>query len=194
MTKFKINDFKNLINSQSQKKLTSLVLQLSELLAPKIDLAKKERYSSFKLSTTLKTQDQNREFFTLDNFSFSKVFTQDINEYQLPNVFEKIILDPKSAIENDTVFLSNQDDHIIIKDKYPSAPTHFLTIPKTKYTTILEMPISEVAKLYAYTIQAIFFKLQLSQAKIITNVAPPNQKVPHVHVHLMSDQISEDAR
>lgn len=173
-------------NTNSADSLEPAIQEITQLLSPTLEKAEQLKYTSFKLVANLEANKKNDTTFELSEFSLEKVYTSSPPKFSFPNVFAPIIAEPEKATAEGTIFLTNQPDHIIIKDKYPSAPIHYLAIPKKDKVTIMEMPIHEVAKLYVHAIDAVLNELNLMQAKLLINVAPPNQEVPHVHLHIMS--------
>jgi diadenosine tetraphosphate (Ap4A) HIT family hydrolase len=174
-------------NTDSADKLETATQKITQLLLPKLEKAKQLKYTSFQLTTQLASSKNDAGSFELSEFSLEKVYTSKPQAFSFPNVFAPIIKNSEKAKAEGTIFLTNEEDHIIIKDKYPSAPIHYLAIPKKDKITIMEMPVHEVAKLYAHAIDAALNKLTITQAKLLINVAPPNQEIPHVHLHIMSN-------
>src|ERR687885_244482 len=78
---------------------------------------------------------------------------------------------------------------LIIMDKYPINKGHTLVIPITHYENILQMPLSEVSRLYS--IVPTIAKAVVSAVKADgfnvgqNNGIAANQIVPHVHVHIV---------
>jgi diadenosine tetraphosphate (Ap4A) HIT family hydrolase len=187
MPEFRIELFSNTADPRS---LETAIQEITKLLVPALEKADQLAYTSFILVTELETSQTNNAMFMLSDFALGKNYTSPRPEFSFPNVFAPIIADPAKASDEGTVFLTNENDHIIIQDKYPSAPIHYLVIPKNDKVTILEMPVYEVAKLYVHAIEAALQKLTLKQARLLINVATPNQEVPHVHLHIMSSDLS----
>lgn len=183
MPEFKITLF---TETDTPESLESAIQEVSNLLSPALEKARQLKYTSFKLIVELETSQTNNAMFELSRFALAKPYTSEPPTFSFPNVFATIIADPDKATQEGTVFLTNETDHIIINDKYPSAPIHYLAIPKKDTVTILEMPVHEVAKLYVHAIQAALQKLSVNKARLLINVGAPNQQVPHVHLHIMS--------
>ena len=78
---------------------------------------------------------------------------------------------------------------LIIMDKYPINKGHTLVIPITHYENLLQMPLSEVSRLYS--IVPTIAKAVVSAVKADgfnvgqNNGIAANQIVPHVHVHIV---------
>ena len=78
---------------------------------------------------------------------------------------------------------------LIIMDKYPINRGHALVIPIMHYENLLEMPLSEVSRLYS--IVPTIAKAVVSAVKADgvnvgqNNGIAANQIVPHVHVHIV---------
>jgi len=186
MPELKTEFFTNTANNES---LEVAIQEISALLAPALEKAINLNYTSFELVTDL-TANQPNITFMITDFALGKAYTSETPKFSFTNVFAQIVADPDKASDEGTVFLANEEDHIIIQDKYPSAPIHYLVIPKKDITTILDMPLREIAKLYVHAIEATLQKLTLTKAKLLINVAPPNQEVPHVHLHILSTDLS----
>lgn len=109
-------------------------------------------------------------------------------DYDAANVFGPMADDPEAASQKGTEFLAELEEFIIIKDLYPAAKTHFLVIPKNHYEALPDMPADQIAKMYQLAIKTAEEQLGLTKYRLTANVYPPNQQVPHVHLHIMSDQ------
>ena len=78
---------------------------------------------------------------------------------------------------------------LIIMDKYPINKGHALVIPIMHYENLLQMPLSEVSRLYS--IVPTIAKAVVSAVKADgfnvgqNNGIAANQIVPHVHVHIV---------
>ena len=99
-------------------------------------------------------------------------------------VFCKIVAGQSPAAE-----ILRNDNFVVIMDKYPINSGHALVIPTKHYDNLLEMPVEEVAALYAL-VPAIA-KAVVSAVKADgfnvgqNNGIAANQIVPHVHVHIV---------
>jgi histidine triad (HIT) family protein len=80
-------------------------------------------------------------------------------------------------------------DFIAIMDKYPISRGHTLVLPKKHYVTLLQMPSTEVGRLYS--LASVIAKAVVSATGADgfnmgqNNGTSANQIVPHVHVHLV---------
>jgi histidine triad (HIT) family protein len=81
------------------------------------------------------------------------------------------------------------DNFLVLLDKYPISRGHTLVIPKKHYDNLLVMPVNEIGKLYSLvpiiakaTILAVKAKgFNVGQ----NNGRAANQIIPHVHVHII---------
>jgi histidine triad (HIT) family protein len=81
------------------------------------------------------------------------------------------------------------DNFLVLMDKYPISRGHTLIIPKTHYENLLLMPQHEVGRLYSLVtviagaivpaVKADGFNVGQNNGKAA------NQIVPHVHVHII---------
>lgn len=87
------------------------------------------------------------------------------------------------------VSIFQDNDFLVIMDKYPINTGHTLVIPIKHYDNLLTMPAAEVGRLYAL-IPAVA-KAVVSAVKADgfnvgqNNGIAANQIVPHVHVHIV---------
>jgi histidine triad (HIT) family protein len=72
------------------------------------------------------------------------------------------------------------EDTIVIHDKYPAAPTHLLIIPKKHYERLVDTPPDIMPKLFE-VVQKMAKKLV-----IINNGRGGGQVIFHVHIHLLA--------
>jgi len=74
-------------------------------------------------------------------------------------------------------------------DKYPINPGHALLMPTKHYETLLEMPPTEVGKLYSLVpriARAIISAVKADGFNVgQNNGIAANQIVPHVHIHVV---------
>lgn len=79
--------------------------------------------------------------------------------------------------------------HMAFLDKYPVVPGHSLIIPKTHYSTILEMTPDDTGKLFSLApvlAPAILDVTGTSSFNVGQNNGDAaKQVVPHVHVHII---------
>lgn len=100
----------------------------------------------------------------------------------MSTLFEKIIARELPA----DIFLEN-DDVIVIADKFPKAKTHLLIIPKVVTRNFYETP-PEVLDMLNQTVKAVADKLGLADHfKIVINNGF-GQEIDHLHYHFMSDR------
>ncbi len=100
-----------------------------------------------------------------------------------PTIFTKII---KREVPSTIQY--EDDDFIAFNDIYPQAPIHVLVVPKKQYSTLEEVALEDAAfhaKLLQ-TVRKVAQKLGIAENyKVLMNVGPKMQLVPHIHVHLM---------
>ena len=87
------------------------------------------------------------------------------------------------------VDVHEDDNFLVLMDKYPISLGHTLVIPKTHYDNLLLMPHNEVGRLYSLVpiiagavvsaVNADGFNVGQNNGKAA------NQIVPHVHVHII---------
>lgn len=92
-------------------------------------------------------------------------------------------INAKIAFENERV--------IAFHDLFPQAPIHILIIPKTHYTTLNDVPMSEVALLGELISTATLLAKELDVAesgyRVVMNCnADGGQSVYHIHLHLLA--------
>ncbi|MFL6512030.1 MAG: HIT family protein [Nitrososphaera sp.] len=82
-----------------------------------------------------------------------------------------------------------ENDIMVLMDKYPINPGHALLMPTKHYETLLEMPPSEVGKLYSLVpriARAIISAVKADGFNVgQNNGIAANQIVPHVHIHVV---------
>jgi len=91
--------------------------------------------------------------------------------------------------------LYENDDLIVILDKYPATRGHSLVIPKTHYESITSMPLSLSAKLFCYasSLASMFEKLGAKGVNILTNSGSlAGQAIFHAHIHVIPRWRTED--
>jgi len=154
--------------------------QIGKLILERIEEAKEKGFTSYQLVTELVADD------VLTAPAVKHGYTDPAKAFRLPNFFGEIIKDTEKAKGSGTIFVDITSDHIIIQDKYPAAATHVLVIPKLDYTTIEDMPVTALGELYLEAVRIAFEVLKLPQVRLLININPPNQEVPHVHLHIMS--------
>ncbi len=81
------------------------------------------------------------------------------------------------------------DNFLVLIDKYPLSRGHTLIIPKKHYDNLLVMPISEIGKLYTLVpliAKAIVLGVKAEGFNVgQNNGRAANQIIPHVHVHIV---------
>ena len=94
------------------------------------------------------------------------------------------------------VVVYDDEEHICIMDRHPFNPGHILAIPKKHYSTIFDMPSSEVGKLFTLVADLAKILVRVMRADGLNigqnNGAAANQLIFHVHVHLIP-RYSQDA-
>ena len=93
------------------------------------------------------------------------------------------------AKNRDAAYVYENKQFIAIMDKYPINTGHTLVLPKKHYKTLIDMPVNEVAMLFALTahIAKAVVKAVDSDGFSIgqNNGEAANQIIPHVHVHII---------
>ena len=87
------------------------------------------------------------------------------------------------AKEIPSEIIKETPDFLVFKDNHPSAPTHFLIVPKTHKKDILEMSPAEWE-----SVRQLALKLQQEQAlsgfRLATNIGD-TAIIEHAHVHFL---------
>lgn len=161
--------------------------ELTKSIQVAIDVADSKAFQSYQVVTDLLKTDKPNEIM-LQAIRIENGKAHKKANFSIPNVFAPMIENPSQAEIEGTVFIERTEDHIVIKDKYPVAKTHVLVIPKKDGETILDMQTSKVADLFLQALQTAAITLHLTTAKLLVNVYPPNQEVPHVHLHILSNE------
>lgn len=159
---------------------------LEEMIQKALNHTQKLGYQSFRLVTSrdLSTEESRSHL----ELMITNSHPNRSDNYDAANVFGPIVDNPAAARQKGTKFLSDLEEFVIIADLYPAAKTHFLVIPKQHFEALPDMPVGQAAKMYQLAIKTAENQLKLTKYQLIINVFPPNQQVPHVHLHLMSDQ------
>jgi histidine triad (HIT) family protein len=101
----------------------------------------------------------------------------------MPSLFTKIInREIPSTIEYE------DDEFIVFRDIHPQAPVHVLLVPKKEYQTLEEADIQDIAFHGRLLVTARKVAKQLGidgNYKLLMNVGPQMQLVPHVHLHIL---------
>lgn len=103
-------------------------------------------------------------------------------------LFQKII-----DREENATFLHEDDEFIIIDNKFPSAPIHYLVIPKKPIPSIADLQEGDaeiVGKLFALT-QTFIREQNIKNFKLIFN-GGKYLHIPHLHLHILSGENLED--
>ncbi|MEM4298297.1 MAG: HIT family protein [Nitrososphaerota archaeon] len=99
--------------------------------------------------------------------------------------------------ENRAAIVYDDEDHICIMDRYPFNPGHVLVMPKRHYSTILEMPSSEVGRLFTLVAELTKVIARALKADGLNigqnNGVAAHQLVPHVHVHIIPRYVRDAA-
>lgn len=104
--------------------------------------------------------------------------------YDPSNIFAKILL---GQLPCEKVF--ENENSIIIKDKYPKAPFHNLVLPKGGYENLLDFVKNASTEEKLSFLDAIGRELEKlpKGGRVVINVGPGgNQEVPHLHAHIIS--------
>jgi histidine triad (HIT) family protein len=87
------------------------------------------------------------------------------------------------------VDVQEDDNFLVLMDKYPISLGHTLVIPKSHYDNLLLMPQKEVARLYSLVPIIAGAVVSATNADGFNvgqnNGKAANQIVPHVHVHII---------
>ena len=101
-----------------------------------------------------------------------------------PCVFCSIIAGHEPCVQ-----IHCENGFLVLMDKYPINPGHALVMPTKHYETLLQMPPTEVGKLYSLVptiAKAIISAVKADGFNVgQNNGIAANQIVPHVHVHIV---------
>jgi len=90
---------------------------------------------------------------------------------------------------SDSVVVLEDDDILVIMDRYPATPGHMLVLPKKHIETIYEMPADLGAHIMSTAVlmaKAVKKKLSPDGLNLIqSNEAAAGQTVPHFHLHIV---------
>jgi len=90
---------------------------------------------------------------------------------------------------SDSVVVFEDDDILVIMDKYPATPGHMLVLPKNHIETIYEMPSGLGAHIMSTAVlmaKAIKEKLAPDGLNLIqSNETAAGQTIPHFHLHIV---------
>lgn len=83
---------------------------------------------------------------------------------------------------------------IVIKDKFPKAPIHYLIIPKVHYRMLQDMDNASISgELISMAQSLVKVNPSLNDFKLVLNNGyAAGQRVFHVHMHFLSGQIKID--
>ncbi|MEM2856594.1 MAG: HIT family protein [Candidatus Nitrosocaldaceae archaeon] len=97
--------------------------------------------------------------------------------------------------EREAAYVYEDKDFIAIMDKYPINIGHTLVLPKRHYSTLLDMPLNEISKLFvltAHLAKAVVRSVNSDGFSIgQNNGEAANQLIPHVHVHIVPRHIND---
>lgn len=102
----------------------------------------------------------------------------------MTTIFERII---EGSVECDKVF--EDENFIVIKDKFPQAPVHLLIIPKKHIEKLQDMQsndfllLAEAGKIIQ--MMARDFGIENGYRVVINNGLEGGQSVFHLHIHLL---------
>lgn len=159
--------------------------QLAQLVTQVIVSAQESGFEAYQVTATLR---RTNDGFSLSPLVVQKGVTKRNPKFGLPNVFAPILVDTQKAKDNGTIFHAISDSYICINDKFPVAATHVLIIPRKEVITLPELSESARGELFAYGITTALDTLHLSTAILSINVYPPLQEVPHIHLHITSEE------
>lgn len=106
--------------------------------------------------------------------------------YDPDNIFAKII---RGEIPSDKVF--EDENVLVISDKFPQAPVHILILPKNPYIDMADFAKNasdaEIVALNRVTAFVISeFNLEKNGYRVITNSGEHGgQEIPHLHWHVV---------
>jgi histidine triad (HIT) family protein len=87
------------------------------------------------------------------------------------------------------VIIDEDEEYLVLMDKHPYNPGHNLVIPKKHYKTLLDMPKSEVGKLFekVWLVAKATVKALKADGVHIgqNNGRAARQVIDHVHVHII---------
>jgi histidine triad (HIT) family protein len=87
------------------------------------------------------------------------------------------------------VIIDENEEYLVLMDKHPYNPGHNLVIPKKHYRTLLDMPKSEVGKLFekVWLVAKATVKALKADGVHIgqNNGRAARQVIDHVHVHII---------
>jgi histidine triad (HIT) family protein len=90
---------------------------------------------------------------------------------------------------SNSIVVFEDDDILVIMDKYPATPGHMLVLPKNHIETIYEMPADLAAHIMSTAVlmaKAIKEKLSPDGLNLIqSNEKAAGQTIPHFHLHLV---------
>jgi histidine triad (HIT) family protein len=91
--------------------------------------------------------------------------------------------------KSDSVVLLEDDDILVIMDRYPATPGHMLVLPKKHIETIYEMPADLGAHIMSTAVlmaKAVKEKLSPDGLNLVqSNETAAGQTIPHFHLHLV---------
>jgi len=87
------------------------------------------------------------------------------------------------------VIVDEDEEYLVLMDKHPYNPGHNLVIPKKHYKTLLDMPKSEVGKLFEKVWLVAKATVKALEADGVhigqNNGRAARQVIEHVHVHII---------
>ncbi len=103
----------------------------------------------------------------------------------MKNIFQKIIDKEELA-----TFLYEDKDFIIIDNKYPKTPIHYLIIPKKQISSITEATTDDINTLGNLLLLASTFAKdqKIIDYKLVFNCGK-HQDIPHLHLHFLAGNI-----
>lgn len=103
----------------------------------------------------------------------------------MKNIFQKII-----NREEPAKFLYEDKDYVVIDNKFPKTPIHYLIIPKKVIPSIPEASEDDVEILGGLLLLAKRFAEQenIKDYKLVFNTGK-HQDIPHLHLHFLAGDI-----
>lgn len=103
----------------------------------------------------------------------------------MKTLFQKII-----DREEPGVFLYEDEDYVVLDNKYPKTPIHYLIIPKRLIPSIPEATEEDIETIGGLFILAKKFaeENEIKDYKLVFNTGK-HQDIPHLHLHFLAGDI-----
>ena len=100
--------------------------------------------------------------------------------------------------DREAAYVYEDEEFMAIMDKYPINIGHTLVMPKKHYKTLLDMPLNDIARLFALTAYIAKAVVKATNADGFSigqnNGEVANQIIPHVHVHIIPRYANDKTR